>query len=229
MSVFRTLMATRATDLNSERVAALNLIQIEFANNPDVLQAWSGLLQHFGGPDAANEEEAKRFGRERTRLTTVLLDKMARRLGIRVEQLDILEGVYHPRGFWQIEQEQQALRRLLLEIAGPTGYHGRACAARDGRAAARRLIFSDGPAVHWHSKQRKAPPLKTIEGALLPSDGGGRRTSAPSYKREEVGPSKRTGSVGSERGSVPGRGQESATERKNRRPLQKAGVRARVE
>ena len=42
---------------------------------------------------------------------------MARRLGIRVEQLDILEGVYHPRGFWQIEQEQQALRRLLLEIA----------------------------------------------------------------------------------------------------------------
>ena len=34
MSVFRTLMATRATDLNSERVAALNLIQIEFANTP---------------------------------------------------------------------------------------------------------------------------------------------------------------------------------------------------
>ena len=117
MSVFRTLMATRATDLNSERVAALNLIQIEFANHPDVLQAWSGLLQHFGGPDATNEEEAKRFARERTRLTTVLLDKMARRLGMRVEQLDILEGVYHPRGFWQIEQEQQALRRLLLEIA----------------------------------------------------------------------------------------------------------------
>jgi hypothetical protein len=70
---------------------------------------------------------------------------MARRLGIRVEQLDILEGVYHPRGFWQIEQEQQALRRLLLEIAGPTGYHGRACAARDGRAAARRQYLAMVP------------------------------------------------------------------------------------
>ena len=50
-------------------------------------------------------------------LAATLLDKMARRLGIRVEPLDILGRVYHPSGFWVAEQEQQALRRLALEIA----------------------------------------------------------------------------------------------------------------
>jgi len=32
--IFRTLMATRAVGLNPERVAALNMIQIDFANTP---------------------------------------------------------------------------------------------------------------------------------------------------------------------------------------------------
>ena|SRR5215207_3497083 len=55
--IFRTLMATRAVGLNPERVAALNMIQIDFANTPPVVNAWHDLLAHYGLARPANDQE----------------------------------------------------------------------------------------------------------------------------------------------------------------------------
>jgi hypothetical protein len=41
---------------------------------------------------------------------------MAKVLDYSLQQLDVLEGGYHPQGFVDIELEQQALRRELIQV-----------------------------------------------------------------------------------------------------------------
>ncbi len=41
---------------------------------------------------------------------------MARELGYELPQLDVLEGGYYPQGLVDIETEQQAVRRALIEV-----------------------------------------------------------------------------------------------------------------
>ena len=45
MDLFRTLMRTRRVPMSADHVGALNLIEIEFASEPDVLAAWKLLYQ----------------------------------------------------------------------------------------------------------------------------------------------------------------------------------------
>ena len=115
--IFRTLMATRAVGLNPERVAALNMIQIDFANTPPVVNAWHDLLAHYGLARPANDQETAGFDRERARLSTVLLDQMAKKLRIHIDQLDILDRVYYPTGLANIELEQEIVRRWFVDLA----------------------------------------------------------------------------------------------------------------
>ena len=41
---------------------------------------------------------------------------MAKVLGYDLQQLDVLEGGYYPQGFADIELEQAALRRTLIQV-----------------------------------------------------------------------------------------------------------------
>jgi hypothetical protein len=47
MQIFRTLMATRATRLDSKHVEALNMIDIEFFESKKITEAWKLLLDNF--------------------------------------------------------------------------------------------------------------------------------------------------------------------------------------
>jgi hypothetical protein len=49
-------------------------------------------------------------------LTTNLLLAMGRSLGYEFDEVQIKKGVYYPMGLGSVEQEQHALRRLLLEV-----------------------------------------------------------------------------------------------------------------
>ncbi|MCB8822667.1 DUF6680 family protein [Microvirga rosea] len=117
LTIFRTLMATRAAGLSPERIAALNMIQIDFAGHVNVLAAWHGLLSHYGSPVPSNDNDEASFFRERNRLSTVLLHEMAKKLSIKIEQLDILDRVYYPVGLANLETEQQIIRALFVDIA----------------------------------------------------------------------------------------------------------------
>ena len=59
--------------------------------------------------------------RERARLSTVLLHKMAKVLRIRIEQLGILDGVYYPVGVARLEADQDTIRRFLVSVAKGCG------------------------------------------------------------------------------------------------------------
>lgn len=139
MEIFRTLMRTRRLPMSVEHVGALNLVEIEFSKNKEVIDAWRTLLEHFSTEHVRRQEERvessstpqeqrsrnerfyKRLADERQRLLAKLLHAIARVMNFKVEQLEIFEGGYTPQGWHDDDQEMRAARRFLLDL-----YLGRA-------------------------------------------------------------------------------------------------------
>ena len=134
MDVFRTLMRTRQVATSVDHVGALNLIEIEFARDEEVLVAWKELFQHFAAMHVRRPDEQalprasqldnkqceerfnKRLGDERQRFLAKLLHAMARVLNFRIEQLEIFEGGYTPQGWENEYLEQQAARNFVIDL-----------------------------------------------------------------------------------------------------------------
>jgi len=131
MDVFRTLMRTRRAPTTAEHVGALNLIEIEFASDQQVLSAWKNLFGHFAQehprrPDelVLRDRDRRRcdeafYGRladERARLLSKLLHAMAKALNFKIEQLEIFEGGYIPQGWEDELVEQRLVRKFLLDL-----------------------------------------------------------------------------------------------------------------
>lgn len=108
--IFRMLMRTRRALLSPEQVTALNMVEIEFHDVATVIEAFRTLHHHLNDYGAPNWFET------RQKLQTRLLTTMARSLGYNFEQLDVLEGGYTPQGWVSAEQEQQQVRKLLIEV-----------------------------------------------------------------------------------------------------------------
>jgi len=112
MEVFRSLMGSRRTPLSMERVKALNMVEIEFYGIKSVAEAYQETMKHINAPQPLpngwHDQHQKHFTR--------LLTEIAKVLGYKLQQLDVLEGGYYPQGFVDIEMEQQAIRRAAIEI-----------------------------------------------------------------------------------------------------------------
>lgn len=135
MEVFRTLMRTRRTVLHPDHIGALNLVEIEYTNDPAVLIAWKHLFTHLGTAHARREDEkldgladqseitkrneafGTRLGQERQSLLAKLLHQMAKVLGFKVEQLEIFEGGYTPQFWANVETEQEIIRKFVVALA----------------------------------------------------------------------------------------------------------------
>ena len=153
--VFKTLMSFRATNLSPTFVQALNLIDVEFYGNNDkekaVRNAWKVLLDHFGDlsapniPDNSHEKTAT--------LTTNLLLAMGKCLGYDFDEVQIKKGAYYPMGLGNVEQEQHAVRRGILEVLS-------------GRRRIPVGVFEDA----FPQITLRPPELKTEESKKLPSN-----------------------------------------------------------
>lgn len=116
--IFRNLMCYRSTPLNVEFVGALNLLEVEFANDKPVIEAWKKLLLAFDKPVPPDGSPTlETLTRERIETTTRLLDAVAKSLGLRIEQLDIQSGGYSPKGWADAENEQTIIRRFFADMA----------------------------------------------------------------------------------------------------------------
>lgn len=119
--VFRALMKSRRTWGSPEHVEALNLVEIEFHGNANVLSAYKALFEYFvkGIPRRENETE-KEFGDRRTEehsgLLSKLLAEISKVLGYRHDQFEILRGGYSPELHGQIEEDQTKIRRLFAGL-----------------------------------------------------------------------------------------------------------------
>lgn len=113
LEIFRILMATRRTILSPERVRALNLVEIDFYGKKGVEEAHREVMKHINTSAQLNPQK---WNDQLRSLITRLLSEMAKVLGYSLQQLDVLEGGYHPQGFVDIELEQQTLRRVLIQV-----------------------------------------------------------------------------------------------------------------
>lgn len=118
LDIFRTLMRTRGIRLDREHVGALNFVEVEFIDCPDVMNAWRAYLANLGEeiPSIEQKNRHDAFIKERNSLLTKLIDEIAKVLKIKVTQLDILEGNYVPQDWANEEWEQQLVRRGLINV-----------------------------------------------------------------------------------------------------------------
>lgn len=116
--VFKTLMSYRATALSPNFVQALNLIDVEFGASSQkekaVRNAWKVLLDHFG--DLSGPTIPPNSADKTASLTTNLLLAMGRSLGYEFDEVQIKKGAYYPMGLGNVEQEQHAVRRGILDV-----------------------------------------------------------------------------------------------------------------
>jgi hypothetical protein len=113
--LFRTLMTYRATPLSVHFVQALNSIDLEFDADTDrdrsIRDAWTVLLDHF-----SNDKDQADFAAKNRDLIIQLLSTMSKALGYRFDEVYLRRHSYYPIAHGSIEEEQNELRRLLLEL-----------------------------------------------------------------------------------------------------------------
>lgn len=115
--LFRALMSTRASTLAPSHVEALNLIDIEFdakkAKEKPVIDAWKLYHSHLNDQSYEDTEAWMK----RTELLLVdLLHAMSICLGYPFDKAHIKNSSYYPKGFGEIELDQHATRKALVEV-----------------------------------------------------------------------------------------------------------------
>lgn len=121
MQIFRTLMATRATPLSPLHVEALNMIDIVFHKDKNIVNAWKLLLDNFANypndPKDPNYQTKLAASAEKSNeLLTELLSEMAKSLNYDFDKVHLKRGAYIPRGHAEFELEQNFIRRSLVEL-----------------------------------------------------------------------------------------------------------------
>lgn len=115
LTIFKNLMAYRATLLSPQFVQSLNLVDLEFngksAEEKDVRDKWKILLDHYNNYAAAKEPVAKSQD-----LTIELLKAMSKYFNYDFDEVYLKRGAYYPKYFADVEQDQNTLRIQLLEL-----------------------------------------------------------------------------------------------------------------
>lgn len=118
LDIFRSLMKTRRMPIHFEHVGALNLVEVEFIGNKEVIKAWRDYLGNLGN-ELPPFDQRDRYNDElkrRDSYHTKLIHEISKVLNLHVEQLDILEGNYVPQGWHDDDWEQRLARRGLINV-----------------------------------------------------------------------------------------------------------------
>jgi hypothetical protein len=108
-------MMYRVTPLVPGFVQSLNLVDLEFDGDNDdekaVRDKWKILLDHFNNYTASADPVEKA-----RQLTIELLKAMSKYFHYDFDEVYLRRGAYYPKFFSDVEEEQHALRRKLLEL-----------------------------------------------------------------------------------------------------------------
>jgi hypothetical protein len=129
LRVFYTLMGTRAIRLSPEHVQALNMIDIEFYGRKifgfryqsqvekEVQNAWKEYLDHLCTDiTIVSDEELKSWIKTGEDYFIELLSKMAKSLKYEFDKVHLKKGIYAPKGHSEIELDNHAIRKGLVEV-----------------------------------------------------------------------------------------------------------------
>ena len=135
--VFRALMANRGAQLNDDYVRALNLIDLDFASEKSVINAWRSLLGTLNENLGADPTEAVviAWNRTVTERTVSLLSEMSKSLGYDFPDEQLRRGIYYPKGRAELEQSAlQVVHRLRDVLIAGNGTIPISMAAAPGAA-----------------------------------------------------------------------------------------------
>ena len=121
MHIFRILMTTRATPLASAHVEALNMIDIEFHKDKEIVNAWKLLLDHFANypkdiQDPNYSTKLNSCAEKSNELLTGLLYEMAKALNYDFDKVHLRRGAYIPKGHADIALEQNFILGSLTDL-----------------------------------------------------------------------------------------------------------------
>jgi hypothetical protein len=123
-SIFDTLMLTRRAGLSPEHVRALNQIEIEFADDKQVMTAFHAYFDHLNEPfpPPAQINLTEKFLARRRRLFADMVKLIGQRHNFKFDRMDLTEGGYYPIG-WQTEEninkENSRLLNAILQGQRP--------------------------------------------------------------------------------------------------------------
>lgn len=126
------MMRTRRNWANPEWVGALNLVQVEFAGNSQVITAFERLLDAYSNPGwSGNLQQVERALENAGMAANELLQRMATAVGVQLRGAD-LRRAYAPQTW---ATDEQRARELADSVA----------AIMQGRAAIRVLVENPLP------------------------------------------------------------------------------------
>ncbi|MFO0108944.1 MAG: DUF6680 family protein [Alphaproteobacteria bacterium] len=113
-SIFRTLLASKAAHI-SIRVEALNVLPYEFQGETEVILAWRNYLSATNR-SSSDEQEQINIAQSIGNAFDELLFTMVKALKIGIEQRDILQGTYNPVGVTYRQEQDEHMRRSLMNF-----------------------------------------------------------------------------------------------------------------
>lgn len=116
IKIFQDLMANRASRLSLAWVQALNGIETEFYGETKVVEAWRVVIDHLGSADANDAKKVDQWLLTLTDIVNDMLYEMGESLGYHFDKVTIKRTAYNPRVWGDIEAEQHAIRKKLLEL-----------------------------------------------------------------------------------------------------------------
>lgn len=118
LQVFRQLMANRRAPVSADFVAALNLVEIEFYQNQQVIEHHKELIDLFNADLERMDEGIRIRHNERIETQTQdLLFEIGKALGYKVVRLDLKKGGYLPNALSWREQWSSQWQHFLAEVA----------------------------------------------------------------------------------------------------------------
>ncbi|VVE46386.1 DUF6680 family protein [Pandoraea soli] len=129
--VFTTLMATRQSRISMEHVRALNSIDLAFygrrvlgitmrrPKSQAVLDAWHDYHAHLSLSEERrpkNDAEFRDWTGRGDELFTNLLERLAAATNFKFDRQQLKAGSYSPEAHGTVELEQQAVRKLALDV-----------------------------------------------------------------------------------------------------------------
>jgi hypothetical protein len=121
LNLFRTLMTTRQSPLDTRHVEALNTIDVEFPKNRQIAETWKLMLDNYNNfpkdPTAPDFQARLVTCIEKAHdLLTDLLFEMSRSLDYNFDKVHLKRAVYSPKGHADITADQEIIRKNLASI-----------------------------------------------------------------------------------------------------------------
>jgi hypothetical protein len=112
LTIFRTLMATRAQNLNPAHVEALNAVPIDFYRDKKVMDAWEEYFMHLTTSSTANDPT---WGPKRIDLFVKLLAAISSKVGYEFNVAE-MNRIYFPNAHGELDEQQTFVRKAIVAL-----------------------------------------------------------------------------------------------------------------